>query len=65
MENRDKQDGIRSWCQLAQQCKTDGNRKVRIKRTESVINTAFHHNYRGEPVKPIQDYEDAFTELAL
>jgi hypothetical protein len=37
MENRDKQDGIRSWCQLVQQ----------------------------GLVKWIQDYEDAFTELAL
>jgi hypothetical protein len=32
MENRDKQDGIRSWRQLAQQYETDGNRNVRIKR---------------------------------
>jgi hypothetical protein len=31
MENRDKQDGIRSWCQLVQQYETDGNRNVRIK----------------------------------
>jgi hypothetical protein len=39
MENRDKQDGIRSWCQLVQQYETDGNRNVRIKRLESVIDT--------------------------
>jgi hypothetical protein len=32
MENRDKQDGIRSWCQLVQQYDTDGNRYVRIKK---------------------------------
>jgi hypothetical protein len=32
---------------------------------ESVINTVFHRNYRGGLVKWIQDYEDAFTELAL
>jgi hypothetical protein len=31
MENRDKQDGIRSWCQLVQQYETDGNRNFRIK----------------------------------
>jgi hypothetical protein len=65
MENRDKQDGIRSWYQLVQQYETDGNRNVRIKRLESVINTVFHCNYRGGLVKWIQDYEDAFTELAL
>jgi hypothetical protein len=65
MENRDKQDGIRSWCQLVQQYETNGNRNVRIKRLESVINTVFHRNYRGGLVKLIQDYEDAFTELAL
>jgi hypothetical protein len=41
MENRDKQDGIRSWCQLVQQYETDGNRNVRIKRLESVINTVY------------------------
>jgi hypothetical protein len=57
MENRDKQDGIRSWCQLVQQYETDGNRNV--------INTVFHRNYRGGLVIWIQDYEDAFTELAL
>jgi hypothetical protein len=65
MENRHKQDGIRSWCQLVQQYETDGNRNVRIKRLESVINTFLHRNYRGGLVKWIQDYEDAFTELAL
>jgi hypothetical protein len=65
MENNDKQDGIRSWCQLVQQYETDGNRNVRIKRLESVINTVFHRNYRGQLVKWIQDYEYAFTELAL
>jgi hypothetical protein len=65
MENRDKQDGIRSWCQLVQQYETDGNRNVKIKRLESVINTVFNRNYRGRLVKWIQDYEDAFTELAL
>jgi hypothetical protein len=65
MENRDKQDGIRSWCKLVQQYETDGNRNVRIKRLESIINTVFHRNYRGGFVKWIQDYEDSFTELAL
>jgi hypothetical protein len=65
MENRDKQDGISSWCQLVQQYETDGNSNVRIKRLESVINTVFHRNYREGLVKCIQDYEDAFTDLAL
>jgi hypothetical protein len=65
MENRDKHDDIRSWCQLVQQYETDGNRNVRIKRVKSVINTVFHRNYRGGLVKWIQDYEDDFTELAL
>jgi hypothetical protein len=65
IENRDKQDGICSWCQLVQQNETDGNRYVRIKRLESVINTVFNRNYRGGLVKWIQDYEDAFTELAI
>jgi hypothetical protein len=46
MENRDKQDSIRSWCHLVQQYETDGNRHLRIKRLESVINTVFHFNYR-------------------
>jgi hypothetical protein len=63
MENRDKQDGIRSWCQLVQQYETYGNRNVRIKRLESVINTVFHRNYRGGLIEWIQDYEDAFTVL--
>jgi hypothetical protein len=65
MENRDKKDGIRSWCQLVQQYETDDNRYVRIKRLESLINTVFHRNYRGELVKWNQDYEDVFTEQAL
>jgi hypothetical protein len=37
MENRDNQDGIRSWCQLVQQYEKDGNRNVRIKILESVM----------------------------
>jgi hypothetical protein len=61
MENRDKQDGIRSWCQLVQQYETDGNRNIRIKRLENVISTVFNRNYRGGLVKWIQDYEGAFT----
>jgi hypothetical protein len=65
MENRDKQDGIRSWCQLVQKYETDGNRYVRIRRLESVINTVFHRNYTGRLVEWIQDYENSFTELAL
>jgi hypothetical protein len=65
MENRDKQNGIPSLCQLVQKYETDGNRNVRIKRLENVINTVFHRNYRGVLVKWIQDYDNAFTELAL
>jgi hypothetical protein len=48
IENRDKQEGIRSWCQLLQQYETDGNRNVRIKRQKSVIDTVFHRNYRED-----------------
>jgi hypothetical protein len=65
MGNRDKQDGIHSWYQLLQQYETDGNRNIKIKRLETVINTVFQRNYRGRLVKWIQEYEDAFTELAL
>jgi hypothetical protein len=65
MENRDKQDGIRSWCRLVQQYETDGNRNFRIKRLETVINTVFHRSYRRGFAKWIQDHEDVFTELAL
>jgi hypothetical protein len=65
MENRDKQDGIRSWCQLVQQDETHCNRNVRIKILEKVIKIVFHRNYRGGLVEWIQDYEDAFTELDL
>jgi hypothetical protein len=63
MENRDKQDDIRSWCQLVQQYETNGNRNIRIMRLESVINKVFHRNYRRGLVewKWIQDYVDAFT----
>jgi hypothetical protein len=50
---------------LVQQYETDGNRNVRIKRLESVINTVFHRNYWEGIVKWIQDYEDDFKELAL
>jgi hypothetical protein len=50
---------------LVQQYETDSNKNVKIKRLESVINTVFNSNYRGRLVKWIQDYEDAFTELAL
>jgi hypothetical protein len=64
MEKRDKQDGLCSWCQLLQQYETDGSRNVRIKRLENVIDTVFHRDYRGGLVKWIQEYEDAFTELA-
>jgi hypothetical protein len=65
MENRNKQYGIRSWCQLVQQYETDGNRNVSIKRLEIIINTVFNCNYRGGLVQWIQNYEDAFTELVL
>jgi hypothetical protein len=48
-----------------QQYETNGNRNVRIKRLESVINTVFRRNYNEGLVKWIQEYEDTFTELAL
>jgi hypothetical protein len=48
-----------------QQYETDGNKNITIKRLEIVINTVFNRNFRGRLVKWIQDYEDAFTELAL
>jgi hypothetical protein len=65
MENRNKQDGIRAWYQLANQYETDGNRNVRIKKLENVITTIFHRHYKGGLFKWAQDYEDAFTELVL
>jgi hypothetical protein len=65
MESRDKQDGIRSWFQLVRQYATNVNRDVRSKRSESVIHKIFHRSYRGGIIKLIQDYEDAYTELAL
>jgi hypothetical protein len=42
MENRGKQDGIRSWYQLVNQYETDGNKNVRVKKLENVITTVFH-----------------------
>jgi hypothetical protein len=65
MENRGKQDGIRSWYQLVNQYETDGNKNVRIKKLENVITTVFHRHYKGGLFKWVQDYEDAFTELAI
>jgi hypothetical protein len=65
MENRGKQDGIRSWYQLVNQYETDGNKNVRIKKLENVITTVFHQHYKGGLFKWIQDYEDAFTELVI
>ena len=64
IENRSKQDGICSWCQLVKQYETDGNRNVRIKKLDNVITTVFHRHYRDGLVKWIQDYEDAFTEFS-
>jgi hypothetical protein len=64
IENRDKQDGIRSWCQLVQQYETDGNSNFRIKRLESVINTVFHLNYIGGFVKWIQEFYDIFWTIS-
>jgi hypothetical protein len=65
MENRLKQDDIRSWYQLVNQYETESNRNVRIKRLENVITTVYSRHYRGGLFKWIQDYEDAFTELVL
>ena len=65
MENRAKQDGIRSWCQLVKQHETDGNKNFRIKKLESVISTVFHRDYKGRLTKWIQDYEDALTEIVI
>ena len=65
LQNRSKQDGIRSWCQLVKQYEKVGNRNARIKKLENIITTSFHRNYKGGLVKWIQDYEDKFTELVL
>jgi hypothetical protein len=42
MENRGKQDGIRSWYQLVNQYETAGNQNVRMKKLENIITTEFH-----------------------
>jgi hypothetical protein len=65
MENRLKQDGIRSWYQLVNQYETEINCRVRINKLENVITTVYHRHYRGGLFKWIQDYEVAFTELSL
>jgi hypothetical protein len=58
MENRGKQDGIRSWYQLVNQYETDGNKNVRIKKHENVVTTVLSRHYKGGLFKWIQDYED-------
>jgi hypothetical protein len=65
MENRLKQDGIRSWYQFVIKYETESNRTVRIRKLENAITTVYHRHYRGGLLKWIQDYEDAFTEIAL
>jgi hypothetical protein len=65
MENRVKQDGIRSWYQLVNQYEMDGNKNVRIKKLENVITTVFHRHYKGGLFKWVQSYEDASTELYI
>jgi hypothetical protein len=65
MENREKQDGIRSCCQLVQQHETDGNNHIRIKRLEIFINTVLSNHHERGLLKLIQKYEDTFTELVL
>jgi hypothetical protein len=57
VENRNKQHGIRSWCQLVQQYETDGNRNVRIKKIENIITAIFRCHYKDGVMKWIQDYE--------
>jgi hypothetical protein len=46
MENRNKQDGIRSWYQLVNQYERDDNRQ----KLENVITTVFHRHYKGGAV---------------
>jgi hypothetical protein len=48
MEKRNKQDGIRSWCQVAQQYETDGNKSIRIKILKNVMNMPFIVNIEEE-----------------
>jgi hypothetical protein len=65
MENRTKQDGIRSWFQLVKQYEIEDNKNFRIKILEIFITTVFHSNYKGGLVKWIQDYKDSFTQLVI
>jgi hypothetical protein len=57
MENRNKQDCIWAWYQLVNQYETDGNRNVRIKRLENVIQQMLHCHFKGGLFKWVQDYE--------
>jgi hypothetical protein len=47
------------------QYEKDDNKNVRLKKLENVITTVFHRHYKGGLFKWVQDYEDAFTELAI
>jgi hypothetical protein len=50
---------------LINQYETDGNRNDRIKKIENVITTVFNHHHKVGMFKWVQDYEGAFTEVAL
>jgi 2C-methyl-D-erythritol 2,4-cyclodiphosphate synthase len=63
MENRNKQDRIRSWYHLVNEYETDGNRNIRIKNLENVITKVFHQNCKEGLNKWIQDHEDSFTDF--
>jgi hypothetical protein len=60
MENRHKQDGIRST-----QYATESNHTVRIKKLENIIATFYSRHYREGLFKWIQYYEETFNELVL
>ena len=57
------QSGVGRRILMENRATQDGNKNVRIKKLESVLNTVLHRHYKGGLTKCIQDYEDALTKL--
>ena len=63
LQHEDTMDGLRAWMDMVDRYKNGGDRDVRIRQLEQVINKPYTDKYKGGLKKWVQDYENAFAHL--
>ena len=63
IKHMEAQDGIKAWMEITKKYEADGNKDVRIRKLEKVINTPFDRKMHGGLLAWVQSHENASNEM--